>query len=188
MNSGHVNPIYRRATVSHAFNACATIMIRVIACAVGLVCSVSLAPLHAQSAVTLPRAEIKDQFDRAYTLATVAERAVLVFASDREGFDAMLTYASAARSALRTDVQTFARADLKGAPRLVRGMIRRGMPKDSTARVLLDWNGDLGPLLRPREDHLVAALFNPDGTLRRRIALPLKSIDTAAVFAMVRGR
>jgi hypothetical protein len=76
-------------------------------------------------------------------------------------------------------VRTVDVADLKGAPRLLRGVIRGGFPKDTARAILLDFEGRLGRALRGDRAALVAVVYGADGRLRRAVELPIDGTDGA---------
>jgi hypothetical protein len=61
------------------------------------------------------------------------------------------------------------------------------MPKDTSARVLLDWDGALGRPVRGADRPLVAAAYGRDGRLRRWEALPLADQGADAAAAVAQG-
>jgi hypothetical protein len=156
---------------------------------------VGASPLRAQPAAApagreppalLPATTLRDQFGSATTLASPPNVPVVVLASDRKGSDAAGRWQRVFRDASAGGaVRVLSVADLWGAPRLVRGLIRGQMPRDTAARVLLDWDGALGRPVRGADRPLVAAAYGRDGRLRRWEALPLgdQSASTAEALA-----
>lgn len=136
----------------------------------------------------LPAATLRDQFGTATTLASPPGVPVVVLASDRTGSDAAGRWQRVFRDASAGSVvRVLSVADLQGAPRLVRGLIRGQMPKDTTARVLLDWDGALGRPVRGADRPLVAAAYGRDGRLRRWEALPLGDPGAGAAAALAQA-
>ncbi|MBX9929664.1 MAG: hypothetical protein K2X99_12235 [Gemmatimonadaceae bacterium] len=135
---------------------------------------------------TLPTFAIADQFGARVSRSDV-RGPVIILVADRAGFDGMLAWAPRLRSALPAGTRVIAVADMKGAPRLIRGMIRSRMPKDSTNRFLLDWDGALGRPIRGENRSLVAAIYAADGSRRAVRALPLNAtaalVDELAALA-----
>lgn len=136
-----------------------------------------------ESFALLPLGGLVDQFDRAYDLAQVRGRPVVVLVADREGSDGQRLWLASLRASLPASAVVVAAADLVGAPRLLRGVIRKGFPKDTTVRILMDWDGRVARRVRGERDHLVALVFGPDGGIRERFVLPASAVD-----AGVRGR
>lgn len=132
-----------------------------------------------------PAVALRDQFGTAVTLASPPGVPVVVLASNREGSEAAGRWQRVFRDAAQTagGVRVLSVADLRGAPRLVRGLIRGQMPKDTAARVLLDWDGALGRPVRGPDRPLVAAAYGRDGRLRRWEALPLGEPPAGAAAA-----
>jgi hypothetical protein len=140
------------------------------------------ARLAAQPAApaTIPAFSLKDQFDRPLTREALAGAPVVFLVSAREGADAAQRWSAALRGPARArGVRTVDVADLKGAPRLLRGVIRGGFPKDTARGILLDFEGRLGRALRGARPPLVAVVYGPDGRLRRAVELPTDGTDGA---------
>jgi hypothetical protein len=146
------------------------------------------APALAQPPAQLPAAMLRDQFGAATALANPPGAPVVVLASNREGSDAAARWERQFRAASAgSAVRVLSVADLQGAPRLLRGVIRGQMPKDTAARVLLDWDGALGRPLRGADRPLVAAAYGPDGRLRRWEALSLTGESAAERAALAQA-
>ncbi len=149
--------------------------------AAGLLAALGSATAAAQPPAQLPAATLRDQFGGGVTLASPPGAPVVVLASNREGGEAAGRWERQFRTASAgSGVRVLSVADLRGAPRLVRRLIRGQMPKDTAARVLLDWDGALGRPVRGADRPLVAAAYGRDGRLRRWEALPLTG-ETAAL-------
>lgn len=136
-----------------------------------------------ESLTTVPLGTLSDQFERGFDIAQLRGRSVVVLVADKEGADGQRLWLSSLRASLPTSATVIATADLVGAPRLLRGVIRKGFPKDTSARILMDWDGRVARRLRGERDHLVAVVFGPDGAPRDRVVLP-----TTSVTAEVRNR
>jgi hypothetical protein len=145
----------------------------------------------AQPPAQLPAATLRDQFGGTTTLASPPGAPVVVLASNREGSDAAARWERQFRAATAGSmagvVRVLSVADLRGAPRLVRGLIRGQMPKDTARRVLLDWDGALGRPVRGADRPLVAAAYGRDGRLRRWEALPLTVPPAGESAALAQG-
>jgi hypothetical protein len=93
-------------------------------------------------------------------------------------FDHTPDWTEALRRPARTrGVRVVSVADLKGAPRLLRGVIRGGFPKDTVRSILMDFSGQLGRALRGKRSSLVAVVYGADGRLRRAVELPTGGTD-----------
>lgn len=138
--------------------------------------------LSAQPAApaTIPAFSVKDQFDRPLTREAVAGTPVIFIVAAREGADAAQRWSAALRGRARArGVRTVNVADLKGAPRLLRGVIRGSFPKDTAQAILMDFGGRLGRALRGKRPALVAVVYGADGRLRRAVELPTDGTDGA---------
>jgi hypothetical protein len=128
----------------------------------------------AQPPAQLPAATLRDQFGGATAITSPPGTPVVVLASNRDGGEAAGRWERQVRAASAgSAVRVLSVADLRGAPRVLRGVIRGQMPKDTATRILLDWDGALGRPVRGAERPLVAAAYGRDGRLRRWEALPL---------------
>lgn len=135
---------------------------------------------------TLSPVTLKDQFDVQTRVEAQPGRPVIVLVADRQGKDAAARWEKRLREvALAVNVRVVSVADLKGAPRILRGVIRRAMPSDTATRVLLDWDGAIAPAVRGAESHLVAAAYGDDGRLQRWESLPLDRESAAVTQRLV---
>lgn len=151
---------------------------------VAAIALVALAPAraHAQPAApaSLPAFRVRDQFDRTLDRQALAGAPVLVVVAGRAGADAAERWEALLRAPARArGVRVVSVADLKGAPRLLRGVIRGSFPKDTARAVLMDFDGQLGRPLRGERPPLVAVAYGADGRLRRTTELPLDAPDAA---------
>jgi hypothetical protein len=143
-------------------------------------------PLQAQGGsrfeppAVLPAVTLRDQFDVLTVLPPQPGRPVVVLASARAGKDAAARWQRRLQDVGATaGVQVVSVADLAGVPRLLRGMIRRVLPSDTAARVLLDWEGALARRVRGERAPLVAAAYGADRGLKGWEALSLEREDAA---------
>ncbi|MDX2184300.1 MAG: hypothetical protein SFW08_09970 [Gemmatimonadaceae bacterium] len=143
--------------------------------------------LPAQAPTALPTATLEDQFGRATDLTALRGTPVVVFAADRDGFDALAKWVARVRTLAPATVQVLSLADLRSAPRLLRGVIRGGMPRDTTRRVLLDWGGALARPVRGEKQPLVAAVYDARGMLVTTTPLGLTGPDDATVSALLKA-
>jgi hypothetical protein len=133
-----------------------------------------------QAPAAVPSFSVTDQFDRLFTEEAMVGTPVLFLVASRDGADAARRWSSAlAEPARARGVRIVNVADLKGAPRLLKGVIRRGFPKDTTDRILMDFDGRLGRTLRGERLALVAVLYGADGRLQRAVELPTSGPDRA---------
>jgi hypothetical protein len=142
----------------------------------------------AQPPAQLPTATLRDQFGGATAITSPPGTPVVVLASNREGAEAAGRWERQVRAASAGSVvRVLSVADLRGAPRLLRGVIRGQMPKDTATRILLDWDGALGRPVRGADRPLVAAAYGRDGQLRRWEALPLAVAPAGEGAALARA-
>lgn len=128
----------------------------------------------------MPAFSAKDQFERLLTREGLAGLRVIFIVAAREGAGAAQRWAEPLRDpASARGVRVVNVADLVGAPRLLRGLIRRGFPKDSSQSVLLDFDGTLGRALPGPRPPIVAVAYGADGRLRSAEELPIASADQA---------
>jgi hypothetical protein len=133
-------------------------------------------PIAGESLSSLPLGALNDQFGRSLDVAALRGRAVILLVADKDGSDGQRLWLSALRTSVPSMIAVVAAADLVGAPRLLRGVIRSGFPKDTTARILMDWDGKVARRIRGERDHLVGVVFGADGALRERVVLPVSSV------------
>jgi hypothetical protein len=142
----------------------------------------------AQPPAQLPAATLRDQFGAAAAITSPPGTPVVVLASNREGGEAAGRWERQVRAASAgSAVRVLSVADLRGAPRLLRGVIRGQMPKDTATRILLDWDGAVGRPVRGADRPLVAAAYGRDGQLRRWEALPLAAPPAGESAALARA-
>lgn len=129
---------------------------------------------------TLPAFSVKDQFERPLVREALTGLPVLFIVSAREGADAARRWFASLREPARArGLRIVSVADLKGAPRLLKGVIRRSFPKDTAESILMDFDGRLGRVLRGDKAALVAVVYGADGRLQRAVELPLSGPDVA---------
>jgi hypothetical protein len=142
----------------------------------------------AQPPAQLPVATLRDQFGGTTAITSPPGAPVVVLASNREGGEAAGRWERQVRAASAgSAVRVLSVADLRGAPRMLRGVIRGQMPKDTATRILLDWDGAVGRPVRGAERPLVAAAYGRDGRLRRWEALPLAVPPAGESAALARA-
>jgi hypothetical protein len=91
---------------------------------------------------------IKDQFGREHSADVLAGRAVLLVGGDRDARPGLEPWIDAVAGPRRATDDSAAYlvvrvADLRKLPRLMRGMITSRAPRDTTRRLLLDFQGVL---------------------------------------------
>jgi len=141
---------------------------------------VALSSQQATISMAMPRVVLEDQFGRSHELG-VSPHAIVVLIADRAGADGIARWLPALVAAAGNRLPVVAVANLKGAPRLLHGLIRGKMPRDTTLRILLDWNGDVGARLQSLGDHLTLARFGDDGIARESLAVPIDHIDSTLI-------
>lgn len=130
-----------------------------------------------ESLSSLPLNALMDQFGRSIDMAALRGRAVILLVADKDGSDGLRSWLMALRAAAPSTVVVLAAADLEGAPRFLRGIIKSGFPKDTSAGVLLDWTGTVARRVRGERDHLVGLVFAADGGVRERLVLPMSGVS-----------
>lgn len=134
----------------------------------------------------LPAYRLLDQFNRLVTDSSISRRASIIIVAGRNGAAAAERWTQRIRAALTPSGPTvIAVADLAGAPRLLRGLIRGMFPKDSSAGVALDWDGIIGRPVRGDRAPLVVAVYGADGRLREWMSLSTKTEDLATLQRLV---
>lgn len=136
---------------------------------------------------SLPAVVLQDQFD-VHTTVNVPQSPAILLVAGRAGSEAMKRWLLVMREvAPSRDVRVLPIADLKGAPFFIKGRIKGSMPKDTTVRVLLDWDGKLARVVRADRGDLVAAVYGSDGKLRKWEVLSTKGEDAAVAQDLVRS-
>ena len=137
----------------------------------------------------LPGFLLADQFGRELDEQTYAGVPVIVVVGNREGARGVALWTAALRdvSGEERDTAVLPVADLGGVPRLVRRMVARLLPRDAAHWCALDWDGQLGALIRREHRALVAAVYGADGRLRTWGALPHDAVDRAMLVTLVEG-
>jgi hypothetical protein len=103
-------------------------------------------PKGPAGAGTLISFEIEDQFDRVYTENDFLKTILVIIGSDRGGSKYNELWGNAIGDSLRNErnhqqIKFLPVADLRVAPSLVRGIVKRFFPKEKERWVLLDWSG-----------------------------------------------
>lgn len=134
----------------------------------------------------LPEYRLLDQFNRLVTDSSISRRASIIIVAGRNGAAAAERWTQRIRAALTPSGPTVTPvADLAGAPRILRGLIRGMFPKDSSAAVALDWDGIIGRPIRGDRAPLIAAVYGADGKLREWMSLSTKTEDLATLQRLV---
>lgn len=130
-----------------------------------------------ESLSSLPLTAVVDQFGRRIDVTALRGRPVVLLVADKDGSDGQRLWLTALRAGAPSNVAVVAAADLVGAPRLLRGLIKSGFPKDTSTRILMDWDGAVARRVRGERDHLVGVVFAADGAFRERVVLPLSGVS-----------
>lgn len=134
----------------------------------------------------LPDFRLADQFGREVDEATYAGVPVVLVVGDREGAPGVALWTAALRAVIghdRTGVLPI--ADLRGVPRILRGMVRRLLPADADHWCAIDWDGLLGAPVRGAHGPLVAAAYGRDRALRTWEVLPLDTVESGILVRLV---
>ena len=132
-----------------------------------------------------PRLEpyaLADQFDREHVRADVAGRTAIYVVAERAGAAALEQWTTALHetvAALQPTLAIVPAVRLPGVPRLVRGAVRRLLPRDPNAWTLLDWDDALAVLHVPDAECSVSVVV-PDGRVVARQAVGLPDVDAIA--------
>ncbi len=118
---------------------------------------------------------IEDQFGRRYTEKTWSTKILLVFASDRDGSQYNNLWAGAISDSLEQDQRTsvaFAGvSNLGSVPFFLKGYVRGKFPKDTSERVLMDWEGVFAEAYQLEDGVCNILLFDRAGMLSARAAV-----------------
>ena len=134
----------------------------------------------------LPAYRLLDQFNRLVTDSALVRRASVIIVAGRTGAEAAERWTQRIRAALTpSGPSVIPVADLAGAPRLLRGLIRGMFPRDSSAAVALDWEGVIGRPIRGDRAPLIAAVYGADGRLREWMTLSTKTEDQVTLQRIV---
>lgn len=130
----------------------------------------------------LPSYRLLDQFNRLVTNEAITRRAAIIIVAGRNGAAAAEQWTQRIRAAVSSaEADVLPVADLSGAPRMLRGMIRKMFSKDTTAAVALDWDGVIARPMRGTRAPLVAVVYGTDGRLKEWISLSTTQVDVATV-------
>ena len=134
-----------------------------------------------------PAFVLGDQFGRELESSTYDGAPLIVVAGNREGAGGVALWTAALRAVIGDDggVDVLPVADLRGVPRLVRKLVGRLLPRDPAHWCALDWDGQLGALVRGEHGPLVAASYDGAGMLRTWSVLPLETVESALMVRLV---
>lgn len=136
--------------------------------------------------VRLPDFALADQFGRELGQETYAGVPVVLVAGDREGAPGVALWTAALRAVIGGgDIGVLPIADLRGVPRVLRRMVRRLLPTDPDHWCAIDWDGQLGALVRGAHGPLVAAAYGRDRALRTWEVLPLDTVESGIMVRLV---
>ena len=135
----------------------------------------------------LPEFLLGDQFGRELDTSTYAGAPLIVVAGNREGARGVALWTAALRAVIGSDgdVDVLPVADLRGVPRMVRRLVGRLLPRDPAHWCALDWDGQLGALVRGEHGPLAAASYDRSGELRTWSVLPLDTVESALMVRLV---
>ena len=159
------------------------------------------------SASALAAYRLTDQFGRVHERATVAGRPALYVLATRQGtgplavwtreLRALATASAAARDVAAGDADRGAAAVIPvavipvavipGVPTLLRGAVRRLLPRDPQAWVLVDFDGSLATLAEP-EAPCTVTLVDPAGAVRVRAVVAGYEPEEAAALVTAAER
>ena len=123
---------------------------------------------------TLISFNLEDQFDQKYTEEDFAGKIIILVGSDKEGSQYNERWSVAIHDSLQArgvqDSVTFlAVANVKGVPRLFRGMVKGRFPRDHGQSILLDWKGRFAESYQFHPDVSNLLLFDKEGNLIHRM-------------------
>lgn len=135
----------------------------------------------------LPEFHLDDQFGREVGTEAYAGVPLIVVAGNREGAGGVALWTAALRAVIGEDgdVDVLPVADLRGVPRMVRGLVGRLLPRDPAHWCALDWDGQLGAPIRGEHGPLVAASYDGSGRLRTWSVLPLDTVESELMVRLV---
>ena len=162
------------------------------------------------SASALAAYRLTDQFGRVHERATVAGRPALYVLATRQGtgplavwtreLRALATASATARDVAAGDADRADRgaaavipvavipvAVIPGVPTLLRGAVRRLLPRDRQAWVLVDFDGSLATLAEP-EAPCTVTLVDPAGAVRVRAVVAGYEPEEAAALVTAAER
>lgn len=130
-----------------------------------------------------------DQFGREIEDEEYDGNPLIIVAGNREGARGVALWTAAIRAVIGEMGVTHVLpvADLGGVPRLVRGMVARLLPRDRAHWCALDWDGQIAAPVRCGHGPLVAAAYDARRQLRQWCALPLDTVESKLLVALVEG-
>ena len=120
-------------------------------------------------ALRLPTFEMEDQWGSTFSSTQFKDSWLVVMVADRVGSSFSPDLGRALRSnvlAKHSSVQFSVVANVYGAPRLVRSLIRRKVRSTNDTPVLLDWSGIFQSSFSLSSQSVEILLFSPEGILR----------------------
>ena len=134
----------------------------------GLMMSVWTSRTVAAQSTHMPDFEMADQFGEEVSHPDLDGKWTVMMVADRQGstFSSELgAYLESGLSPLYPDMVFMAVANLEGAPRLIRSLIRKDIRRSNKTPVLLDWRGIFQASYPLSEQSVDVFLFNPSGNL-----------------------
>ena len=137
--------------------------------------------------VHLPDFQLFDQFGRELDHGTYDGVPLVLVVGDRQGAPGVALWTAALRAVIGSDDDTSVLpiADLRGVPRVLRGMVKRLLPTDPDHWCAIDWEGQLGAAVRASHGPLVAAAYGRDRVLRTWEVLPLDTVESSIMVRLV---
>jgi hypothetical protein len=145
----------------------------IAACAAALPLTTATSQAQATAPRVLPTAALVDQFGSRIDWSTFAGRSAVLLCVDRQGLEFVPEWTTRLRAEVGATATVVVLADVRGVPRLVRGVVRGAMPKDTALRVFLDWDGSVARLIRGERAPLAVAVYDAQGQLR--LSTPLSA-------------
>jgi hypothetical protein len=148
-------------------------MIRLISVVTCLTVSLFCLPSNAQDS-SLISFSLEDQFDQKYTDDDFAGQVIILVGSDKEGSRyndrwSIAIHDSLQARGLRDSVTFLAIANVKGVPRLFRGMVKGRFPREHGQSILLDWKGLFAESYKLHSDVSNILLFDKQGRMVHRM-------------------
>ena len=147
-----------------------------------------VALLLPEPARTLIAYRLEDQFRRVHVRAEQLHRPMLVVAGDRHGSAfgerSVWAFVHALERIDSSRVQVVGVADLRGVPRLLRGLVRSKFARSTHEPVLLDWDGVFATAYALPAELCTMMLVDTTGTIVGRLSGTVPDSAQVAALAM----